>query len=136
MTEAIEELWHCPIRVSGRYDLNWNLPQGRAQTILCLHVLEHLMNPLLCLTHARRRLTVDGRLFLATPLHRKIDGLGPVNAHHFQEFTRRQLRWLLEAARFTVLRDTTIRLWYPYIGVRSLLKGFSRLNVLMELEPC
>jgi len=133
MTSYLEEVFEVRIENTDLSDLNWSFISveqlGRYDFVLCFHVLEHLCNPLLCLMEIKSALSVSGILFLSTPLMRKVDVLGPVNRYHFQEFNRKQLSQLFQIVGLSFFIEE-VRLFYSYIGLRPILKGFSRKNML------
>ncbi len=135
-TIAFEKSFGVHIEDTGFADLNWNFSvrSERYDFILCFHVLEHLMNPLSCLVNTMRGLKKGGILYLSTPRRRLVDNLGPFGCHHFQEFTLGQLKRLFDVAELKISRMEQVRVFYPYIGLRSLLKLFSRTAFLIEAQ--
>lgn len=131
-------------------DIERNIPlaDASADWILCIDVLEHLVNPADCLASARRILRDGGRLVVNVPNHfdlsgrlrilcgSGIDSRGyfPESPHwkypHLRFFSRRSIGELLEVAGFEVLEDfgprflsfPKLRLWQA-LGMSSPLRA-------------
>jgi SAM-dependent methyltransferase len=100
---------------------------ANADWVLCIDVLEHLKDPLLCLESARRLLNRDGRLVVNVPNHfdwrgrlRVARGSGIDSQHYFPNspvwryphlrfFGRRSIEALLQEAGFAVEVDLAPR---------------------------
>jgi SAM-dependent methyltransferase len=79
------------------------VPTGHADLVLCLHVLEHSLEPLALLGSCRRVLKVGGRLLLEVPnVSRFRQGLGFVHLAHLQHFVPVTLSMALRRAGFSV----------------------------------
>jgi len=82
-------------------------PSTRApfNLIFCNHMLEHVANPLVVVKHLYSLLADNGILYVEVPEEltalRKQGGLAP----HINIFTRNSLRWMLNEAGFSSVRD-------------------------------
>jgi SAM-dependent methyltransferase len=103
------------------------LPPGCADWILCIDVLEHLMNPVACLDSASRLLRSDGHLIVNVPNHfdwrgrmRVLRGSGIDSQRYFPEsqtweyphvrfFQRATIEELLRSVGFLVEEDYSYR---------------------------
>ena len=103
------------------------LPPNSADWILCIDVLEHLMNPVACLDSAFRLLRSDGRLIINVPNHfdwrgrmRVLRGSGIDSQRYFPEsriweyphvrfFQRATIEELLRSVGFSVEADYSHR---------------------------
>ncbi len=80
---------------------------GQASVVICRHVLEHLPNPLLAMTHASRVLHRDGSLYVEVPC---VDWIVESSAfydffhEHCSLFSPRSLRRALSEAGFSGIR--------------------------------
>jgi SAM-dependent methyltransferase len=99
------------------------LPQDSADWVLCIDVLEHLMNPVVCLESACRLLRAEGRLIVNVPNHfdwrgrmRVLRGSGIDSQNYFPEsraweyphvrfFKRASIEELLQFVGFAVEED-------------------------------
>ena len=107
---------HLPLTVL-RHDLNYKLTginDEHFDVITHFEVIEHLMNPLLCMEECYRILKPNGRMYLTTPndysLIYKLEHLlsrkyGP----HFHQFSRSDLLWLLTTAGFKSVSVRTFK---------------------------
>ena len=97
-----------------RHDLNYNLKGIKSDAfnvITHLEVIEHLMNPLLCMEECYRMLKPNGRLYLTTPndyslIYKLEHLLSRKYEPHFHQFSRSDLLWLLTTAGF---KSVTVR---------------------------
>jgi SAM-dependent methyltransferase len=103
------------------------LPPSSADWVLCIDVLEHLMNPVACLESASRLLRADGRLIVNVPNHfdwrgrmRVLLGSGIDSRGYFPEsriweyphvrfFQRVTIEELLGSVGFSVEEDYSYR---------------------------
>ena len=103
------------------------LPPGSADWILCIDVLEHLINPVVCLDSASKLLRSDGRLIVNVPNHfdwrgriRVLLGSGIDSRRYFPEskiweyphvrfFQRATIEELLRSVGFSVEEDYSYR---------------------------
>ncbi len=83
---------HGPDVVADLHDLP--LPSACADTVVSLHVLEHVVSPVRVLQELRRVMKDDGRLFLAVPFLHEIHHA----PHDYHRFTRHGLELALELA--------------------------------------
>jgi len=124
------------------------LPSDSADWILCMDVLEHLMNPVACLDSAYRLLRNDGHLIVNVPNHfdwrgrmRLLRGSGIDSQGYFPEsriwayphvrfFQRATIEELLLSVGFTVEEDFSYRFntfpkatLFSRIGAQNLLQA-------------
>jgi 2-polyprenyl-3-methyl-5-hydroxy-6-metoxy-1,4-benzoquinol methylase len=122
-----------------------------ADWILCIDVLEHLMNPVVCLDSARKLLRPDGHLIVNVPNHfdwrgrmRVLQGSGIDSQGYFPEsriweyphvrfFQRVSIEELIHSTGFTVVEDYSHRFnTFPKaallnrIGARSILQSIQK----------
>jgi SAM-dependent methyltransferase len=74
----------------------------RADSVLCLNVLEHVRDDRDALARMRDVLAPNGRLFLLVPAHRWLFGSLDRSAKHERRYRSSELRHLLETAGFDV----------------------------------
>lgn len=91
-------------------NLNWwiNSPRIGYNTVLCLEVVEHLMNALVLAVEVRGNLDTGGILYLSTPVRNKY-GFMFNETQHFTEYSEAAIRTLLDYAGFDILKHETFR---------------------------
>ena len=107
---------------------------GSYDTVLCLEVIEHLMNPLRLLLQIHHVLKPGGTLFLSTPKH-KPHFLW--DKYHFTEFDSQRLTALLQRAGFRIARKQlarTMPFWWYFTGFRPLIRMFFNKTFILELK--
>lgn len=108
--------------------------KGIYDTVFCLEVIEHLMNPLRLLMQIQNVLSADGTLFLSTPKHKPHFLWDP---HHFTELDEFRLQALVTRAGFRIVRTKffrTMPLWWYMTGVRPFLRFFFNKARIVELK--
>ncbi len=105
-------------------DLNkpWLLPKKKYNTITCFEILEHVQAPLLLLSIIKERLNKGGTLYLTTPVANKLLGIGK---HHFKEYTKWELDWILYEAGFDYINISRIKSYnfkWKYFGIRPIIR--------------
>jgi len=109
--------------VLGDLESKLEMQSGTADWLLCLDVLEHLVNPLALLTEMRRIMRDGGKAILNVPNHFSLSGRlkllfgSGLDVHkffpashdwdnpHLRFFTYRGIHQMVEAAGFKVLED-------------------------------
>ena len=95
---------------------------SKFNTVLCLDVLEHLFNPLVCLNFIKSVMAKDATLYVSLPLRPCFLSF----KGHFHEITDRQFRLLCKRAGMVVVRRERYKVWrHPlsYLtGLRMLLR--------------
>jgi len=116
MTRRFLEEWYRQVCYKFSYDLNYKLalPDNFFNTITHLEVIEHILNPLLCMEECYRILKPDGKLYLTTPndyslIYKLEHLLSRKYKPHFHQFNERELRWLLLEAGFTDVKINTFK---------------------------
>lgn len=131
-------------------DIERDIPLGNASAdwVLCVDVLEHLVNPAECLASAHRILREGGHLIVNVPNHfdlsgrlRILCGSGidsrryfPASPHwnypHVRFFSRRSIGELLDQCGFDVVQDYRQRFlsfpklrWWEWLGMRAPLRA-------------
>ena len=101
----------------SRHDLNYKLTginDAQFDVITHFEVIEHLMNPLLCMEECYRILKPHGRLYLTTPNDSsfiyKLEHLLSIKYDpHFHQFSRGDILWLLVTAGFKSVTVITFK---------------------------
>ncbi len=98
------------------YNLNYELKvrDNCIHVITHFEVIEHLMNPLLCMEECYRMLKLNGRLYLTTPndsslIYKLEHLLGRKYPPHFHQFNEKELQQLLVYARFRDIQISTFK---------------------------
>lgn len=95
--------------ISDRFYEHWELPRDFFDALTLIHVVDHLVDPMLVLSKARRELKPGGIVFAVVHdvecLLAKLVGerFPPFNLYHHYFFSKPTLRKLLTAAGFEVL---------------------------------
>ena len=103
------------------------------KTIVCLEVLEHVMNPLMFLYDLKWYLTEDGKLYISTPLIPFISWYQW--NEHFTEYKEANLDILFKYAGFKIVRKRIFRpfkWWFYFTGIRPFARLMMR-NIIYEL---
>lgn len=121
------------------------LPTGEADVILCLDVLEHLMQPKICLDEAYRLLRPEGLLIVNVPNHFTLTGrlrilLGSgIDSHrffpdyqdwnypHVRLFQHQTIRSLIELTGFKIIEDRSS--FFPCIPGKWFARGAKMLSL-------
>ena len=130
------------------------LSEGTADWVLCIDVLEHLMNPMTCLESAVRLLRSDGYLIVNVPNHfdwrgrlRILLGSGIDSQHYFQEskiweyphvrfFQRSTIEEFVHSAGFSIEEDYSYRFnTFPKAMVLGRIGAQRFLNTLQSHWP-
>ena len=104
--------------------------EKKYDVILCLEVLEHVMNPLLFLKQLKRLLKEGGTIYLSTPyqLPQILKAI-----HHYHEIPTDRLEWLFEEAKLNYNRIGNVTIagnWYNHLyGIRPILRYFQKTRV-------
>lgn len=96
-------------------DLDYAWIPNKYNVITCFEVLEHLFNPLNCLTEINHALLPGASLYISTPKHKPYFLWGD----HFHEMHEKQILALFNRAGFEIIRRETIFT----VPLRSLLTG-------------
>lgn len=131
-TIRLEEKYHISVDNTDG-DLDIIDLQGSYDTVFCLEVIEHLMNPLRLLHQINAVLKPQGSLFLSTPKH-KPHFLW--DKHHFTELDDFRLNALVTRAGFKIIRKKFFRttpLWWHFTGFRPFFRLFFNRSRIVEL---
>jgi len=101
------------------------VPDGWADVVLLLDVLEHLDDEAAALSAARRALTAEGWLIVTVPAFAWLWSAHDRTLGHKRRYTAARLARVVEAAGFRVVRRTYFNtLLFPGVAlVRSLMRG-------------
>jgi len=114
----------------GDLDINFTAPRNNYFTIVFSHVIEHLFNPLYCLSELRKLLHENGKLIIAMPwcsVGLKI-GFSKIQYHEIDEY---RMRKLLRRAGFEIENITYYKRPRGRIsGIRPLIKALMSKNVV------
>jgi SAM-dependent methyltransferase len=102
-------------------------PQGIADTITCINVLEHIEDDLTALKHMKHLLKKGGKLVIFVPALQGIYGTLDKHVDHHRRYTKKTLRSTLEKAGF-VVRDSY------YMNMFGILTWFLAGRVLKQRE--
>ncbi len=120
--EAVPQLGHQASQADVAADLNRPLPfeTGTVDGIVAKHILEHLVDTLGVLRDWHRVLRQGGRVIIAVPDERKVQGVA-MNPEHCHAFTVESLTTLAEAAGFTTvgIGDPKNGISFVYCGERN-----------------
>jgi len=131
-TIQLEEKYNTTVK-NTEGDLDIIELEGSYDTIFCLEVIEHLMNPLHFLLQVQKILKPGGVLFLSTPKHKPHFLWGN---HHFTEYDEFRLEALFARAGFKTVRKhffRTMPLWWYFTGLRPFLRMFFNKSRIVEL---
>ena len=109
-------------------DLNYEFkaPIENFGLILCIHVIEHIQNPLFVFTSIKHRCNKDTFVYVETPLRPSF--LHAKNSSHFVEFTKSQMNNLFELSGLKIIEYSKHRFrksFHEYLyGIRPLLRIF------------
>jgi len=99
------------------------VPEGWADVVLLLDVLEHLNDEAAALATARRALTAGGTLVITVPAFAWLWSAHDLALGHRRRYTARQLRLVVERAGFAVTRVTYFStLLFPGVALVRWLK--------------
>lgn len=104
--EAIDTLVDTKSTADVVADVSKELPfeQNSVDTIICRHILEHLMDSVTVLRHWRGLLKEKGRLIIAVPHNGLIDSI-PLNPEHVHAWVPESLKSLLESCGYKVVEQ-------------------------------
>ncbi len=130
LTEKIEKEFDIKVdNTSGDLDYEIITPKKKYDIIVCSHVIEHLMNPLLFLENAKKLLADNGRMIIAYPI-RFIK-----YEKHFHEIPERDMRIMLDKAGFEVVRWETYKTDHPFpLGIRPILRILFDKNFVLVVK--
>ena len=103
------------------------------KTIVCLEVLEHVMNPLNFIEALGACMEEDGKLYISTPLIPFISWYQW--DEHFTEYKEANLDILFKYAGFKIVRKRIFRpfkWWFYFTGIRPFARLMMR-NIIYEL---
>ena len=95
------------------------------RTVLCLEVVEHVMNPLQLVKQLAARLASHGALYLSTPV-RNPTGTWFNRSYHFTEYDVDKVCTMLDYAGFEVCKVHTFRSIPIWEGYKSAFPGLFR----------
>jgi 2-polyprenyl-3-methyl-5-hydroxy-6-metoxy-1,4-benzoquinol methylase len=78
--------------------------RGKADTVVCLNVVEHVKDDLLALRNMRSALEAGGRAIILVPQDQSVYGTLDEVLGHFRRYSKADLKALMEAAGFEVDR--------------------------------
>lgn len=130
LARELEKRHGVRIEHTGTHDLDRErlasfLP-GPYAAVTAFEILEHVLNPLFVLDGCREVLRPDGTLFVTVPRRHPHEWLFGKSPEHFHEFAADELRWLLDKAGFEVERFVLANTSEMGLGVRPVLRRFSR----------
>jgi SAM-dependent methyltransferase len=102
LTERFRDASNVRVLHGDVNDLTTELLGFRADSVLCLNVLEHVCDDADALRRVREALVPEGRLFLLVPAHEWLFGSLDRSAKHERRYTKDGLRRLLESGGFAV----------------------------------
>ena len=136
MTDLIESKFGVTVD-NTNHDLDFPFNYNKKYSNLFMfEIVEHLVNPLVCLTSIKQYISKDGILYLSTPIYRPKWMRN--KKLHFHEFNFNELQFLIDKAGFKILNKKIInptKLRYAITGIRPLIRviGFDR-NILIALQ--
>lgn len=104
-------------------DLDYTVDaNGKYDTIFIFEVLEHLMNPLLCLNNVKKYCKENTQIFISVPRQQHLFW----NQYHFHEFDKKRFEYLIEKAGLKIIGSSSFIArfdWLFYItGIRPILR--------------
>ena len=108
-------------------------PGYEYNTVVCLEVLEHIMNPLMFMEKLKYLMSPDGKLYISTPLIPFISWYQW--NEHFTEYKEANLDILFKYAGFKIVRKRIFRpfkWWFYFTGIRPFARLMMR-NIIYEL---
>jgi len=114
-------------------DLNYALiaPGNSYRAVWMFEVIEHLMNPLLCLGNIHSITTDDVDFFLSYPSRPKWLWN---DKDHFHEYDSRRWNLLLEESGWQVVRKKPVYLFHRKIGIRPIIRNFLPVTTIYQLR--
>ena len=130
LTEKIEKEFYVKVdNTEGDLDYEIIAPKKKYKVIICSHVIEHLMNPLLFLENAKKLLADNGRMIIAYPI-RFIK-----YEKHFHEIPEKDMRIMLDKAGFEVVRWETYKTDHSFpLGIRPILRILFDKNFVLVVK--
>lgn len=108
---------------------------GPYATITAFEILEHLLNPLFVLDGCREIIQPEGVLYVSVPRRNGCEWVFGKSPEHFHEFAPDELRWVLEKAGFTIVREAHVNSSVLAPGIRPLLRRLLRNLLVLECSP-
>ena len=118
LSSELEEKLNVKIdHTEGDLDFIFYSPKLNYDLIIFSHVIEHLMNPLGCLTSLKERLTDNGKLIIAYPIKFK------KGRHHFHEIPLEDMKNLISKAGLKILDIEEHKVKNNFnLGIRPIIK--------------
>lgn len=140
LTSRMEKEFPDCIIINTSADLDTGIDDyaRKFDVVIMNHVVEHLFNPLLCLTNIRKLMKEDAILLLGTPITHE-DLKLKWSGSHFHEFDARRLGKLfnrtdLRVVDFMVYDDVSISFLKRLKGIRPFIRPLVRKNILVTLR--
>ena len=117
------------------------LSADRFDTVVCINLLEHVQDDVRAMRTIEELLVPGGRLALLVPAHPALYGAYDELDGHHRRYTRRRLRTIIGASRFTVERlyyfnaAGAIGWWLQYRLLRRAAHGRAQLGLMNRLLP-
>ncbi len=139
LARAVQGRFGVSIDNTGDHDLDRErleaLRPGPYAAITSFEVLEHVMNPLFVLDGCRAVLQRGGVMYISVPRRNPWEWMFGKSPEHFHEFARDELLWLVEKARFEVLKVEEHNSSEMSLGVRPVLRRLFRNLILVKCRP-
>lgn len=129
-TERLENEFFVEVdNSSGDLDYELITPQKEYDLIICSHVIEHLMNPLLFIENAKKVLAPDGVMIIAYP-NRFIK-----YCKHFHEIPKKDMYEVMKRASMEILDWKEYRTDHPFpLGIRPVLRIIFDKNIIFSIK--
>ena len=118
LSSKLEEKLDVKIdHTEGDLDLYFYTPKLYYDLIIFSHVIEHLMNPLLCLMSLKEHLTDNGKIIIAYPIKFK------KGSHHFHEIPLEDMKNLISKSGLKILEIEEHKVKNNFnLGIRPIIK--------------
>lgn len=117
----------------GDLDFEWNPVVSHCHTVICLEVIEHVLNPLKLLHEIKSKIIYD-RLIVSWP--ERPHWLW--SDHHFHEYDIPRFKYLCYRANMTIMRHHRYRMpmawWQGFTGIRPAIRQFVSWQHIVELR--